>query len=202
MTNKIYWKKCTPEFFEAHLDKIETTKFDPYNLWTFAVWSLKSLHLSKSSVENWSRRSSKFEQKAFDNVWNAPGKGNDDFEKCAKWFAKEAGIPLPQVENKPFDFADVPEYTILGGYKFNKINSSYKPLKVELTGKPDFDRIDKVMHKLYGYKKHLAIIVNDIRNTEDESGNYTWQLPNVTEIVKFASDIKNNNIFPEKRMYF
>ena len=95
---------CTAEFFEKNIYKIETTKFDDYNQWLGAVWRFKSLGIADQAIIDWCRNSSKFDLKAVKTLLNNRSKGKDDFEQCAKWFAKEAKIDLPKKEKKPFNW--------------------------------------------------------------------------------------------------
>ena len=189
--NKIDFEKCNAEFFEENLHKIETTKFDDYNAWLGAMWRFKSLGISNHAINEWCRRSSKYDQKAVDKVLAERTKGKDNFEQTAKWFAKEAKIQLPLEDIKSFNWEDVPESTVRGRHRFHKVDLEYVPLKITLTGKPELSKIKAVMKKLYGEHKRLPLIVNGDRKCGENS---EWQLGNVEEIIDTAHQTIDKDI--------
>lgn len=199
MDNKIDFNKCNVAFFEENMDKIETTKFDDYNLWLGAMWRFKSLGISKQAVMEWCRRSSKFNQQSVDKVFSDRSKGNDNFEQSAKWFAKEARIQLPQVEKKAFDWNEIPEKTLIGRYEFHKVNNDYIPLEINLKQKPEISKIKTVMKKLYGEHKRLPLIVDGDRKC---GTNSEWQLGTVEEIIDVAQQMQDENIRTPKGVTF
>ena len=191
MNKSFNFNLCTSAFFEDNLDRINTVKFDDYNDWLGAVWRLKSLGISNYAIKNWCRKSSKFDEKSVDRVLAEKSKGTDNFEQSAKWFAKEAQIQLPQVENKSFSWDDIPEKSLIGPYEFRKVDHTFIPLTVNLSQKSELSKIKAIMKKLYGDHKRLPLIVDGDRKCGKD---FYWQLATVEEIIDLAQGIKDKNI--------
>ena len=187
---KIDFNKCTPEFFEKNLCKINVEQFDEYNAWLGICWTLKSLGLSKNTVIDFCSGSSKFELKAVENVYNNPNKGKDNFEQACLKFAKYAHIKLPEIQKefKEYNQEEFPETTTWNSYVFHKVDIPYKKQNIIFSNDEKFDEIEKIFSKMYG-KDDITFIDNDEHLHKDKDGNFYWLEGPISEIL---SAIKNS----------
>ena len=71
---------------------ISTKYLDSYSDWSRIVWSMKNEHYSKHQAELISKKSDKFEQTSFDNIWNAKCGTSKVTFGTLKYYAKNSNL--------------------------------------------------------------------------------------------------------------
>ena len=184
---KIDSAKLNADFFEKNLSRIPVSDYDEYKQWLGAVWRFKSLGCTLEAIDQWCKGSAKYNRDSLQRAFSDDSKGRDDFEMCAKWFAKAANITLPCIGNEPLEFSKRPNETVIHGYRYRRVPGVPDTQKISLTGRVDLNKIAEVLNIAYGPRAKLAFAFGKFRkiNETGDRSKDEWTLFNKEEIIKF-----------------